>query len=223
MVIMAPRPGASRGGRPFGPVGRARFHGLDCTVQSCERLLARVLWRNGMAEQPRTAGVLATTADAFAVPDDRGGAVWRLTPAARQLDANLVRLPPGTRRPGHVEPDLDVLLCVVHGSGELVTQGVRQELEPGCVAWLPHGMERSVAAGPDGLVYVTAHRRRPGLAIGNVTANREAAGGVGAVAARETPGGEPACMLGRICPECDRPAEDPGARYCSRCGARLPS
>lgn len=176
-----------------------------------------------MAEVPPTAGVLATTADVLAVPDDRGGAVWRLTPAARQLDANLVRLPPGTRRPGHVEKDLDVLLCVVHGSGELRTQGVRQELEPGCVAWLPHGMERSVAAGPDGLVYLTAHRRRPGLAIANVTAARVTAGGAGTAAAGESAGGEPACMLGRICPACDRPADDPGARYCGRCGARLPS
>jgi quercetin dioxygenase-like cupin family protein len=164
-----------------------------------------------MAVSPK-AGVLAGKADLPATEDDRSGAVWRLDPVARQLDANLVRLPPGTRGAAHVEPDLDVLVCVVDGSGELTIGGERQPLEPGCVAWLPHGMERAVSAGPDGLAYVTAHRRRPGMTIGNASAVR-----------RPAPAAEPACMLNRICPECDHPAEDTGARYCSRCGARMPA
>jgi quercetin dioxygenase-like cupin family protein len=162
-----------------------------------------------MAVSPK-AGVLAGKADLPAAEEDRSGAVWRLDPVARQLDANLVRLPPGTRGAAHVEPDLDVLVCVVDGSGELAIGGERQSLEPGCVAWLPHGMERAVSAGPAGLAYVTAHRRRPGMTIGNASAVR-----------RPAPAAEPACMLNRICPECDHPAEDTGARYCSRCGARL--
>lgn len=161
---------------------------------------------------PLTAGVLTTLAEALAVPDDRGGAVWRLTPVARQLDANVVRLPAGSQGVTHVEADLDVLLCVLHGSGELTIQGERQRLEPGCLAWLPHGMERALAAGGEGLVYVTAHRRRPGLSIG----------GAGTLRA-PVEGGEPACMLVRVCPGCDHPAEDSGALYCSRCGTRLPS
>ncbi|MFJ8077371.1 cupin domain-containing protein [Streptomyces sp. NPDC096176] len=161
---------------------------------------------------PPTAGVLAGVRDLLAAPDKQGGAIWRLTPVARQLDANLIRLPPGTRGPSHVEPDLDVLLCVLAGSGELEIGGARQELEPGSVAWLPHGMARSLSAGPDGLIHVTAHRRRPGLTIGNAAAVREHAAD-----------GEPACMLGRICPDCDHPAEDSAARFCSRCGSRLPS
>lgn len=161
---------------------------------------------------PSRAGVLAGKADLRAAPDDRSGALWRLDPAARQLDANLVRLLPGTRGTAHVEPDLDVLVCVVDGGGELVAGGERQQLEPGCVAWLPHGMERALSAGPDGLAYVTVHRRRPGMTIGNAPVVREAA-----------PGGEPACMLNRICPDCDHPADGADARYCSRCGSRLPS
>lgn len=161
---------------------------------------------------PPKAGVLAGKADLLAVPADRAGAVWRLDPVARQLDANIVRLLPGTRGVVHVEPDLDVLLCVVEGSGELTTAGERQSLEPGSVAWLPHGVERAVSAGPDGLAYLTAHRRRPGMTIGRARVVPEAA-----------EGGDPACMLSRVCPECDRPAEDASARHCSRCGARLPS
>ncbi|NWF29323.1 cupin domain-containing protein [Streptomyces sp. PKU-EA00015] len=163
---------------------------------------------------PLTAGVLATMQDLLAVPEGRGGAVWRLDPAARQLDANVIRVLPGDSVARHVEPDLDVLLCVLAGSGELTVGDEAQRLGPGCVAWLPHGTERALAAGPDGLVYVTAHRRRPGLSI------RPAEAGTPRRAAE---GGESACLLHRICPGCDRPAEDIGARYCSRCGTELPS
>lgn len=166
---------------------------------------------------PPTAGVLATMEDLLAGPEGRGGALWRLEQAARQLDANVVRVVPGDSVPRHVEPDLDVLLCVLGGSGELTVGDETHWLAPGCVAWLPHGTARALAAGPDGLVYVTAHRRRPGLSIKPA-----------APAASTTPahpaaeGGEAACLLHRICPGCDRPAEDIGARYCSRCGTELP-
>ncbi len=160
---------------------------------------------------PPAAGVLAGMADVRAEPADRGGALWRLAVDGRQLDANIIRMLPGAQVEGHVEPALDVLLCVLTGSGELESAAGRQRLEPGCVAWLPRGSRRAVSAGPDGLVYVTAHNRRPGLAIGR------------AAAETQPEGGEAACLLNRICPGCDRPADDIGARYCSRCGTALPS
>lgn len=159
--------------------------------------------------QPPAAGVLARVAELLDdVPDDRGGALWRLSESGRQLDANIIRIPPGTRVASHSEPDLDVLLCVLNGGGRLETEDGQQSLEAGNVAWLPRGTRRSLFADEKGLVYVTVHSRRPGLAI------RSAAG---------SEGGEAACLLNRICPGCDRPAEDVSARYCSRCGAQLAS
>ncbi|MEV7602122.1 hypothetical protein AB0O91_32615 [Kitasatospora sp. NPDC089797] len=111
-------------------------------------------------------GVLSRLDDLLRqTPDDRGGALWRLQEEGRQLDANVVRLPAGAEVPAHVEPDLDVLLQVLGGSGRLDTDGGRQELSAGCTAWLPHGARRALAAGGDGLVYLTVHRRRPGLAV----------------------------------------------------------
>ncbi|MGW5677789.1 cupin domain-containing protein [Streptomyces sp. NPDC003860] len=166
-------------------------------------------------DQLPAAGVLTGPVDVRAVPDDRGGALWRLAAAGRQLDANVVRVRPGTRIDTHVEPDLDVLLCVIGGGGELESAAGRQLLEPGCVAWLPHGTPRAVTAGDEGLVYVTAHRRRPGLAV---RGTRRAAP-VEAV----DEGGEGACLLHRVCPGCDRPSDDATAAYCSRCGTALPS
>ncbi|MEW2556754.1 hypothetical protein AB0957_34175 [Streptomyces zhihengii] len=176
--------------------------------------------------QPPVAGVLAAVTELLAAaPDDRGGALWRLAPVARQLDANVIRVPPGERVAPHVEPDLDVLLCVLRGGGELTVAGTTDRLEAGRVAWLPRGTERSLVAGPDGLVHLTAHRRRPGLAIGSVPPSAARSAGVAATAAGTDDGragGEPACLLNRICSACDRPADSSDARFCARCGTRLP-
>ncbi|MFE2878964.1 hypothetical protein ACFXG6_03940 [Streptomyces roseus] len=35
-------------------------------------------------------------------------------------------------------------------------------------------------------------------------------------------GGEPACLLHLVCPDCGRLADERGARSCSRCGTPLP-
>ncbi|MEV7026197.1 cupin domain-containing protein [Kitasatospora sp. NPDC093558] len=98
-------------------------------------------------------------------PADRSGALWRLAEDGRQLDANVIRLLPHAEVAAHVEPDLDVLVQVLEGGGHLETDNGREVLAPGCTAWLPHGARRAVSAGADGLVYLTVHRRRPGLAI----------------------------------------------------------
>lgn len=61
-------------------------------------------------------GVLARLAELTSgVPAGQGGALWRLAEEGRQLDANVVRLPPHGRVAEHVEPDLDVLLYVTAG------------------------------------------------------------------------------------------------------------
>ncbi|WP_435130739.1 hypothetical protein [Actinacidiphila sp. bgisy144] len=97
------------------------------------------------------------------------GALWRLTEPGRQLDANLVRLPPDARVEARTEGDLDVLLAVVAGGGTLGGAPDPQPLAPGSLVWLPHGAARSLAAGAAGLSYLTVHRRRPGMKIGRRT------------------------------------------------------
>jgi quercetin dioxygenase-like cupin family protein len=187
---------------------------------------------------PAVSGVLGRLSELMReVTADRGGALWLLAAEGRQLDSNVIRLPAEARVDFHVEPDLDVLLYVADGSGWLDVAGTRQELEPGCVAWLPHGARRALSAGADGLVYLTVHRRRPGLAIR--AAAPEAAAPEAAVQEADTreaavpeaaaqqaaapEGGEPACLLHRVCTECGRLAQERDARYCARCGTRLPT
>lgn len=107
-----------------------------------------------------------TAALAAAVDDASAGALWRLAESGRQLDANVVRLPPGQQVGTHREPELDVLLLVLAGTGILTAPDGPHALTAGALTWLPHGSTRSLAAGPDGLSYLTVHRRRPGMRIG---------------------------------------------------------
>lgn len=93
------------------------------------------------------------------------GAVWKLAEQGRQLDANVVHLPAARTVETHAEPDLDVLLLVLAGSGTLDTADGPLQLAEGALLWLPHGSTRRLTAGNDGLYYMTTHRRRPGMSI----------------------------------------------------------
>jgi quercetin dioxygenase-like cupin family protein len=94
-----------------------------------------------------------------------GGALWKLAEPGRQLDANLIHQPRGQRVDTHAEPDLDVLLLVLAGDGVLGTADETIHLTGGTMLWLPRGSSRSLAAGEDGISYLTVHRRRPGMQI----------------------------------------------------------
>jgi mannose-6-phosphate isomerase-like protein (cupin superfamily) len=116
-----------------------------------------------MPDLPRVLhGVQPIVADQTAQPV---GVVWRLEEVGRQLDVNVLNLPAGERIGAHVEADLDVLLVIVAGSGTMVTEAGLLTFGPGELVWLPRGSVRSLAAGAEGLAYLTVHRRRPGMQI----------------------------------------------------------
>jgi len=159
-----------------------------------------------------TPQVLAVLDDllAAAAPGERG-ALWHLAEQGRELDANIVRLPPGAGVGEHQEDVLDVLLVVLAGGGSLRTgEGGTLDLAPTTVTWLPRTSRRSLEAGPDGLTYLTVHRRRPGLTIKP------------AVRTPAHEGGEAPCMLDLVCPECGRLSADRVPKYCSACGEPFP-
>jgi quercetin dioxygenase-like cupin family protein len=93
------------------------------------------------------------------------GVTWRLSEPGRQLDANVLNLAPGQTIGTHAEPELDVLLMVVAGTGSVDTDGGAVTLSAGEVLWLPRGSTRTLVAGAGGLSYLTVHRRRPGMQI----------------------------------------------------------
>ncbi len=88
------------------------------------------------------------------------GAIWKLDPTQRDLDSNLIALPPGGGIDAHEGPDLDVLVHVVAGSGQLHSDGQVLDLRPGTLLWLPRRAPRQFTAGPEGLSYLTVHQRR---------------------------------------------------------------
>lgn len=106
-----------------------------------------------------------TSTDALA-PEPRRGAVWSIAEPGRELDANVIRLPAGESIPAHRGAEVDTLLHVVRGGGALLGEDGEEELRPGDVALLPRRSVRGFRAGPDGLEYLTVHRRRQALRIG---------------------------------------------------------
>lgn len=132
-----------------------------------ERLFRIRITRRTATDVPR---VLGNTLDlvhseASAPSAAVGGAVWKLESQQRQLDSNVIRLGPHHRIDPHDGPEQDVLLHVLAGSGQLTSEGATCDLVDGSLVWLPRRSRRSIAAGPEGLSYLSVHTRRPGLAI----------------------------------------------------------
>src|SRR5262245_25006400 len=96
--------------------------------------------------------------------DDVGGAVWSL-PHGGDLDANLVRLAPGATIGEHVNDEVDVLMVIRSGDGELTVDRVVHPLVVSSVAMVPKGAGRGVRAGERGLAYLSIHRRRAPLGV----------------------------------------------------------
>ena len=96
---------------------------------------------------------------------DVTGAVWKLEVAERDLDSNVIALAPEGSIAAHTGPDLDVLVHVLAGSGQLTTELETLELVAGALVWLPRGSRRAFTAGSDGLRYLTVHRRRQALVL----------------------------------------------------------
>ena len=111
--------------------------------------------------QPR---ILGDTSD-LEVGPGTAGAVWRLQPSPRDLDANIIHLPAGDGIGSHVGPDVDVLLLVLEGDGSLTTETEVLELHAGAIVWLPRRSRRQFLAGSSGLRYFSVHQHRQALAL----------------------------------------------------------
>lgn len=97
-------------------------------------------------------------------PSGGSGAIWSLRHGG-DLDANVVWLRPDDTIDEHVNDEVDVLLVVWSGGGQLTSDGRPVELRAGTVVQIDRGVRRRIAAGPDGVTYLSVHRRRDGLRI----------------------------------------------------------
>jgi quercetin dioxygenase-like cupin family protein len=104
---------------------------------------------------------LATSAAAREVT----GAAWKLGVRERDLDSNVIALPPNGAIEAHAGPNLDVLVHVLAGSGRLVSESGALDIAPGDLVWLPRRSQRAFTAGSDGLRYLTVHQARQALVV----------------------------------------------------------
>jgi uncharacterized protein (DUF2249 family)/quercetin dioxygenase-like cupin family protein len=112
--------------------------------------------------QPR---ILCDTSALVSSEPDAAGAVWKLTMRNRDLDSNIIALPPGGTIEAHAGPDIDVLVHVLAGSGTLAGECTSLALAAGALLWLPRRARREFTAGPQGLRYLTVHQRRQALSL----------------------------------------------------------
>jgi quercetin dioxygenase-like cupin family protein len=101
----------------------------------------------------------------LAAGGDRPGALWRLD--GEELQANLVRLGLGDRIQPHRNDEVDVLVVVISGRGELTLGNQVHPLAPMALVHVPKGTVRAVVAVDGPLTYLSVHRRRSaGLQVG---------------------------------------------------------
>lgn len=111
--------------------------------------------------EPRVIALAALATQAAETARD--GVLWSL--ASADLNANLVRFAQGDGVEPHVNDEVDVLGVVVAGAGALVLDGREEPLRPGDAFFIPKGARRAFRATTSELVYLTCHRRRPGLTV----------------------------------------------------------
>ena len=95
-----------------------------------------------------------------------GGPLWGME--SDELNGTLLEWGPDEGPPAEtVNEERDVLVFVHEGSLLLFLDGVERELPAGRAVIVEKGRRRRLVAGPDGVRYLTAHRRRGGLSIGS--------------------------------------------------------
>jgi quercetin dioxygenase-like cupin family protein len=118
-------------------------------------------WEDGAMPDATPPVDLASLAAAGGHP----GARWRLD--GEDLQANLIRLDRGDPIQPHRNDEVEVLVVVVSGRGELTLDGQVHQLAPMTLAHLPKGTVRAIEAVDGPLAYLSVHRRRPaGLQVG---------------------------------------------------------
>jgi mannose-6-phosphate isomerase-like protein (cupin superfamily) len=86
--------------------------------------------------------------------------------ASDDLNVTLVSWPEGSGGvAAHVNRELDVVLVVVEGAGEVTVDSQSFALSAGQALLLPKGCERAIRSTSAHFDYLSIHRRRPGVQI----------------------------------------------------------
>lgn len=122
--------------------------------------------KNATTPLPR---ILINTADDLDERAGQSGPAWSITTAQRDLDTNIIVLAPDATITTHAGPDVDVLVHILNGTGVLITELTDTAITSGMLLFLPRRSMRGFTAGPDGLRYLTVHRKRESLVLNTST------------------------------------------------------
>ena len=127
------------------------------------------------------------------------GPVWG--DATEELNVTLLAWPAGEGPTTHVNDERDVVIVVAEGAARVVLDGVTHHVRPGHVVVVPRGASRALTAGPDGVRYLSVHRRRGGLQIRRIDLRADAGIATPEIAAysREVPVGGSVALTGSSC------------------------
>jgi mannose-6-phosphate isomerase-like protein (cupin superfamily) len=100
--------------------------------------------------------LVVTLADVLNTDGD--GAVW--STATGDLNVNLVRLAPQASIDAHRNDEVDVLVVVRSGAGEVVVDDRALQVAADQLVFIPRNSTRAIRAGSNGLIYLSIHRAR---------------------------------------------------------------
>lgn len=89
------------------------------------------------------------------------GAVWGTE--TEDLNATLVRWEAEKGVAEHTNSEVDVIMTVVEGEGQVTVDEQMVPVRPGSIIVIPKGSTRKILATSENLTYVNVHRRRPKL------------------------------------------------------------
>lgn len=96
----------------------------------------------------------------------RKGTVWTLE-EGEDLNANLVRFSSGGGVEDHTNEELDVILVGVAGVGSVTLNGEKRRLAAGELVFAPKGSSREIRSASEDFVYLSIHRRRGPIRLGD--------------------------------------------------------
>jgi quercetin dioxygenase-like cupin family protein len=89
------------------------------------------------------------------------GPIWSLN--SEQLNINLLRFGAGEGIPPHTNGEVDVLIVIVEGEGQLMLDDEERPIRAGEAVLIPRGARRAISCVSGVLAYLSCHRRRSGL------------------------------------------------------------
>jgi quercetin dioxygenase-like cupin family protein len=82
---------------------------------------------------------------------------------SEDLNATLLSWKSGEGTPGHVNTEVDVVIAVLEGAGEIIVDGAAFGLRAGQSLLIPKNCERQIRCVGERLSYLSVHKRRRGL------------------------------------------------------------